>query len=297
MPSIRLPSIEMLAAVTPVQTPRSLFPSQTHSSSDVPALQKIVQTIFQSPRLTIQQMEDIPNHLHSIRILHLSDGTRLLLKVSPPASAPLLKHERQGLETEALTLSLLGKSGLPVPSIINHDKSGKILGSPFLLTNYLPGTVYKQAIPFLGRAERVCIERQTSVLISTIAQHASSTFGPVVLVASGEGFESWREAYISMLESALRDAEDLLVNLPYAQIREQVRRAQGALDEVQEARLVILGLPNSSNVLIDVRTKELTGVIDFKRAVWGDAEMGKGGDLELGTRGLMYVPHFRPEKQ
>ncbi|MCJ1481249.1 hypothetical protein MMC06_001406 [Schaereria dolodes] len=282
---MRLPSIDMLTTIAPTSTLQN--PSSSYSSSDFDSLQKAVQIIYQSSRLTIQQMEDLPDHLHTIRLLHLSTGSRVILKISPPAATPLLKHERLDLETEALTLRLLAKSGLPVPSVVKHERSGKILGSPFLLTSHLSGTSYRQALPFLSRAERVSIERQISILTSTIAQNISSEFGPVALVASGQGFMSWREAYKSMLESVLRDAEDFLVNLPYAQIREQVRRAEHALDEVQEARLVVLGLADAANVLIDLRTKEVTGVTDFKRVIWGDAEMLKAGG-PMSMRRMLY---------
>ena len=83
-----------------------------------------------------------------------------------------------------------------------------------------------------------------------------------------------------MLESVLRDAEDMFVNLPYSQIREQLVKAEGSLDEVREARLVIPGLSDPGNVLVDRQTKEITGVMDFTRALWGDVELMKDGEEE-----------------
>ena len=80
-----------------------------------------------------------------------------------------------------------------------------------------------------------------------------------------------------MLESILMDGEDKLVSLPYSQIREEALRFSGVLDSVKQARLVILGLGDPENVLIDRRTNEVTGLIDFGRAMWADPEiMGPG---------------------
>lgn len=281
--------------VTSLTTATSQRPLPPFGISDLNALRKIIQTTFQSTRLVVQCVEDLPNHLHQVRLLHLSNGSRLVLKVDPPASVPLLKHERQALETEALALSLLDQSGLPIPSIVRHERSGKVLGSPFLITTSLRGLSLAEALPVMNRSDRLAIERQISILEMEIAQHVSPTYGPMPLVCSGQGHVTWREAYKAMLESVLKDAEDVFLNLPYSQIREQVARTEGALDEVQEARLIVLGLGDAENILIDERTNEITGIIDFNNTLWGDAEMGTDRGA-TGTRGLLLVPHPQRDK-
>ncbi|MCJ1375870.1 hypothetical protein MMC20_007107 [Loxospora ochrophaea] len=244
------------------------------------ALQVIVQSTLHSTHLLVMQMEHLPEHLHQVRLLHISDGSRLILKVSPPANVPLLRNERQYLETEALALSFLARSGLPIAKVLRHENSGRMLGSPFLLTTHLSGISFAESLPFLSRTDRLSVERQLSVLVSTISQHSSPVFGSVYLVSSNQGYRRWREAFRSMLESVLRDAEDMFVNLPYSQIREQLVKAEGSLDEVREARLVIPGLSDPGNVLVDRQTKEITGVMDFTRALWGDVELMKDGEEE-----------------
>ena len=181
---------------------------------------------------------------------------------------------------------ILAKSGLPIPKVLTHDASGKLLGSPFLLTNRLPGTKLATLLPHLSRPDRMDIDRQLSDIESTMAQHLSHAFGPVAAVHSGQGFKRWREAYKSMLGSVLKDGEDMFVNLPYAQIREMVAMAESSLDEVQEARLIVLDLGDPENVLVSDRTKEVTGLIDFKRAIWGDIDMVTG-DAATSLRGLL----------
>ncbi|KAL9123169.1 MAG: hypothetical protein Q9187_000285 [Circinaria calcarea] len=279
---------------------------QPLATSDLNSLRKIIQTTFQSSRVVVQYMEDLPNQLHQVRLLHLSNGSRLILKAKPPASVALLKHERQALETEALALSLLDQSGLPIPSVVKHERSSKPLGSPFLITTSLRGILLAEALPVMNRSDRLAIERQISTLETAIAQHVSPTFGPMSLVSSGQGHVSWREAYKAMLEGVLKDGEDVFLNLPYSQIRQQVARAEGALDEVQEARLIVLGLGDVENILIDERTNEITGVIDFNNALWGDAEMGTDRGA-TGTRGLLYAcyeavvtivtSYYRPQRE
>ena len=284
MSAIFLSSFRILSA--PEFTLTSHGSPDALASLNMNALHKIVQTVFQSTRIVVNHTREVQNHLHRISLLHLSDGSSIILKVSPPSSVPLLKHERGGLETEALALTLLSNSGLPVPSVLRYEKSGKSLGAPFLLTTHVRGIPLSEALRFMSRTDSIAVERQISVLELAISQHTSSLFGPLCIVSAGQGYSTWREAFKAMLESVMKDAEDMFLNLPYSHIREQVSRTEKVLDEVQDARLIVMGLGDADNVIIDERTKEVAGVIDFKQALWGDADMGRG-DGATGTRGLL----------
>ena len=281
---MRLPSINKMGS--PVAVPGVQPFSQVLVSSDLNLLQKVVQSTVDSSHVTIQRMESLRDQVHPIRYLQLSDGSRLVLRSNATGATPLLKSERQDLETEAQSLLILANSGLPIPTVLRYDNSPGTLGSPFILTNRLPGVRLSSILPLLSRAERMYIDRQISEVETVLAQYTSSTFGPVSLVSSGHGFKRWREAYKSMLGSVLKDGEDMFVNLPYMEIREQVARAEAALDEVQEARLIVMDLGDPEKVLVDERTKELTGLIDFKKALWGDVDMAMGDGM-TSTKGLL----------
>jgi hypothetical protein len=67
----------------------------------------------------------------------------------------------------------------------------------------------------------------------------------------------------------LKDAVDKFINSPYAQIQEQVLRVESALDDVKEPRLVILGLGDAESILIDEKTRQITGLIEFKESRGG----------------------------
>ena len=87
------------------------------------------------------------------------------------------------------------------------------------------------------------------------------------------GYDTWREAFLALLESVLMDGEDKLVSLPYLQIRDEALRLSSSLDAVKQARLVVMGLGQPENVLIDRTTNEVTGLLDFGRAMWADPEI------------------------
>ncbi|KAL8689633.1 MAG: hypothetical protein Q9218_004734, partial [Villophora microphyllina] len=270
-----IPSLVMLTAPINLKT----FPylhSYLQKSTSFP-LQQMIQQTLPSPSVAIARVEDLPIHLHHVHIIHLANQSRLVLKASPSPTTPLLRHERQLLDNEALVLQILGRSDLPVPQILRHDPTSTRLGSPFILTTHLSGTPYAEARKQLTGAEREHVEDQLRFLHATVSQHVSSAaraYGPVVLVASNQGYGTWREAFGALLESVLMDAEDLLISLPYAQIRNEVARLESFLSEVKEARLVVLGLFEPQNILIDRQTRGVTGILDFGQALWGDWQFG-----------------------
>ncbi|KAL8697419.1 MAG: hypothetical protein Q9201_007131 [Fulgogasparrea decipioides] len=254
-------------------------------------LQEMIQQTLLCPSMAIAHVEDLPSHLHNVHILHLSNPSRLVLKIGPSPTPLLLRHERYLLDNEALALQILGRSDLPVPRVLRHDPTSTRLGSPFTLTSFLSGTPYAEAMKHMTSLERASIEHQMRFLNAAIAQHvspATKPYGPVVHAASKQGHRTWREAFKALLESVLMDAEDLMIHLPYAQIRDEVARSESVLDEVAEPRLVVLGLCEPRNVLIDRQTNNVTGLLDFGRALWGDWQLGAMEEA-VGTKGRLYT--------
>ncbi|KAL9026902.1 MAG: hypothetical protein Q9196_004504 [Gyalolechia fulgens] len=287
--SRRLPPPGMLTAPVHVQTYPYL--QQYISSTSVLGLQDLVQQTMLHPSVEVARVEDRPNHLHPISIIHLSNGSCLTLKAGPSPLALLLRHERCMLDNEALTLQVLGRSSLPVPRLLKYDPTCSRLGSPFLLTTFLPGACYAELQKRMPAFQCAGIERQMRLLNAAIGQYvpsANNSFGLVALAAANRGHRTWKEAFTEMLESVLMDAEDLLINLPYAQLRDALFHAGGALDDVREPSLVVLGLSDPRNILIDRQTNTVTGLLDLGRALWGDWQMGAVEEA-AGSKGSLYT--------
>lgn len=74
---------------------------------------------------------------------------------------------------------------------------------------------------------------------------------------------------MALTEAVLRDGEDMLVILPYEQLRQQFRQWAYTLDEVVQPRLSVLDFGDGS-VLVDPETRTVTGLIGFERSGWFD---------------------------
>ena len=109
--------------------------------------------------------------------------------------------------------------------------------------------------------------------IRTLSSLAAPSFGSTPRVFNGESWTTWREAFQGLLEAALRDAEDMMVTIPYDNIRGLAQRHAQFLDAIQEARLVALDAGLDRNVLIDKHSRTVVGLLGFANVIWGDPLM------------------------
>lgn len=224
----------------------------------------------------VQKSQKILGHLHSLRLLTLSNGDRLLLKSPPVHGTPLLRQERYFLDSEARFLALLGQSANPcIPQLYHYDPRGTLLGPAFLIRQYVKGTSLLDMKDRITTQQHNDIERHLGFLLSTINQNVAPRFGSLQQVASGIGKRYWRESFWALFEGALRDAEDMFIHLPYAEIRHEVSRLASALDEVTLPRLVVVAFGRPSHVLLDECSKQVSGIVDFSSAFWGDVLMAE----------------------
>lgn len=207
----------------------------------------------------------------------LVDDSSLVLKCLPAANTRLLRHERYTLDTEVQTLETLHEhTQLAVPRIIKYDNHGGQFGSPFLIMSHLPGRRLSELAPHLTAAERHTVDRTLGSNVRSLSSLSATQFGMTHRVFDHKGCKSWREAFLALLESALRDGEDMLVTVPYDSVRYYTTKHAHILDEVTEPRLVALDVCRPDNVLIDEYTRRVTGLVGFSNVIWGDPLMSGG---------------------
>lgn len=121
------------------------------------------------------------------------------------------------------------------------------------------------AIP-LTPEERMAVDYQTGKLVRKLSRLApiSGKFGPALAVlapsakydsARGDdgtaGMCTWSVAFHSILESILRDGEDVAVALAYPTIRKHFQRLSHILDTVVTPCLVVVDIADDTNLLVE----------------------------------------------
>ena len=85
------------------------------------------------------------------------------------------------------------------------------------------------------------------------------------------GDRSWKESFGAMMEASLREAEDIMLSLPYTQIRHQVRRFTRVLEVVPTRNMVRVDPTNASSAMIDI---DLRNIITAEHQRFAPARSG-----------------------
>ncbi|KAH6955027.1 hypothetical protein DER45DRAFT_616359 [Fusarium avenaceum] len=158
-----------------------------------------------------------------------------------------------------------------LPTLVRHESLGGMLPMEYNLIRPSRGTPISTLTKSLSSSERKAADFQTGRLLRRISCQVSPTrrFGiasdvlsvpPSVVhhpprrfegsLSDSKGADSWRIAFHSLLESVLRDGEDLTIMFNYSNIRYQFERFEHLLDAVTKPRLVVLDAGEDSNTLI-----------------------------------------------
>lgn len=233
-------------------------------------LQRLVELSFPSSRITDVRISR--GRLHSIYLLKLSNGAKLILKMHARPQATLMRHELTSLETEAKVLSRLCSSTCRFATrLIGFSRRLEAGGRSYILKEYVPGIPLSDfEATSLTNHDRQDIEKQHGNAVRLIGEHIGSTFGTVAAVSAGRGEKLWRHAFMLLLDSLLFEAENKLISLPFREIRRQAIRLMSALNDVMKPRLVVLDLGSPSHIILDPSTKRIVGFTNFSNAFWAD---------------------------
>ncbi|OAF99750.1 uncharacterized protein CC84DRAFT_1191111 [Paraphaeosphaeria sporulosa] len=266
------------SAVSSISSSSSASSPTCAPSADFSGIQRAIQSVFRSSKITVRKAERLPGRLHQVYRAQLADGSIFVLKCPPHVSSRALRHEKHGLETELKTLRYLREyrqGQLPVPEVYQYQEHGGVLGSPFLLMSFVQGRKLAEMLTYLSAHERTTIDRTLGAYMRIITMLNAQQFGMTHTVFANKGSGSWREAFRALLESALRDCEDMLITLPYDSIRYYVEQHLHTLDEVQTPCMVAMDMCDPQSVLVDEQTKKVTGLVGFSNVIWGDPLMNE----------------------
>lgn len=203
----------------------------------------------------------------------LTDGLRCVLKVAPPDGVRVLRYERDILAAEVAVMRLVREhTEMPVPAILGHDTSRRLVDSDFYLMAFIAGAPLNKLRRELTPDEQHAVDREIGRYLRQMNEIAGPAFGYFSHPAPPG--QPWRETFLAMLDGVLADGQEIGVALPlaYDALRGRVAAAAPILDEVTAPRLVHWDLWDG-NIFVDPATKRVNGIIDFERALWGDPLM------------------------
>lgn len=201
----------------------------------------------------------------------LMDGRKVVLKIAPPIKVDIMSYERNIMKTEVDMLRMVkAATDVPVPEIYYYDGSRQLIDSDYYFMEHIKGIPYNIAKKDLSIEVQKEIERQLGSCNKRINTITGDYFG---YPGSQElQDQSWQAVFVKMVEAVLQDGEKMDVDLgaSYEDIRLNLRNMSQLLKEITQPRLIHWDLWDGN---VFVEEGRITGIIDFERALWGDALM------------------------
>jgi aminoglycoside phosphotransferase (APT) family kinase protein len=204
--------------------------------------------------------------------LFLADGRRVALKIAPPPDVVVMRYERNLMSAELAAMRIATDLGQPVPAVLWHDTTATRVASELFIMEWCPGTAMKALRPHLSTAEQQHVDAQIAGFLRTLHSVTADGFG--LFAAGSARFERWSDAFIDLYDMLLADAADLSIPLPrpYAELALIPRRHVEELDLVTRPSFVHWDMWDQ-NTFVDPTTLQVTGLIDYERAMWADPLM------------------------
>lgn len=235
-------------------------------------LRAVIKAAFgdRADMLSVHELKD--GWFNSAYAVTLDNGTKVVLKVAPMNSTTgVMRYERNMMRAEVEVLKLIRQTGgIPVPEVLYYDDSCSVIDGEYFIMEHLSGEPYNKVKEALDAEQREKIELELGRLNRLINEIKGERFGYFAL--KEEHGENWATVFMAMAAGLLADAKDANVSLP-AVAKDMLiafERHSSSLEEVTIPCLVHWDLWDG-NVFVD--NGEITGLIDFERALWGDPLM------------------------
>lgn len=201
--------------------------------------------------------------------LTLEDGRRGVIKIAPPDSIEIMRYEKDIMVSEVKAMSLLAGM-IPLPKNLAADLEGRLIGRPLYIMQWLEGKPLNHCYEELGSEALGRVREEAGRIVKTVSSVKNDAFG----MLAGPFFATWKEAFSHLFSDVLSDGERKEVDLPYPLLRRVLSEGQESLDAVTEPRLLHWDLWDG-NIFVDAQG-QITGIIDFERALYGDPLMEHG---------------------
>ncbi|TGO68614.1 hypothetical protein BOTNAR_0022g00220 [Botryotinia narcissicola] len=296
--------------------PGKSFKTSLMYSVPVRRLKEILSHVV--PDMKLGSVEELPStQLPRLYTLNMSNDNKLLLSFAPSLAVRLLRHETTLQHSEATLVHFLDTSSQKskgvntdgvedvehnlasikledvIPKMLKHSSNNREMALPYTIFEPTAGKTLSALSVYLSLSGRHLIDKQVGSLTRSLASLTSpnGTFGTAARVLPdpfkqsppsaplGSGSSTWSEAFNTLLESILRDGEDMAVLLPYDVVRSHYQRLSWRMDAVKLPRLVLLDL-GERNVMIENGIKgsshipteslKVTGLRNWSQGVFGD---------------------------
>jgi aminoglycoside phosphotransferase (APT) family kinase protein len=225
------------------------------------------------------QLVPIATGKHNASFWVMAGQRRWVLRIAPPDSTGLLFYERWMMRQEPLLHELIrSRTTIPVSEIIVADFSRAHLDRDYLLMTALTGVPFSSA-SFLSSEQPNQVLYQVGAYLRQLHDLTASdclktkAYGYIGLHHPMEPQPTWAEAFRMMWNLLLADvvASGCYTPTEHQFMAKLLEQHIDHFDYAETPRLLHMDVW-SQNILVDA-AGNVTGLVDFDRALWGDPEI------------------------
>jgi len=198
------------------------------------------------------------------------DGKAAVLKVAPQRDVVVMRYEHDLMEIE---VSVMQKTNalvsVPIPKILYNKQEESLIENDYFFMEFVAGVPLDKLSKRLTEEQNKAISSNLGLIAKQINDINGKYFGAIS--QPEKQFGNWPDAFLCMIKDLLDDAADAHVVLPFAYdaIYHKVEAHREVLAAVKAPSLVHKDLWQG-NIFVDPDTIQISGIVDFERAVYGD---------------------------
>lgn len=192
-----------------------------------------------------------------------------ILRVAPPHSAPLFRHEKYLLRREHGIQSKLADVSSLFPKNMVADFSHELVQRDYVVQNRLPGILWGSIENGLSKKMNKHIWTQLAPVIAAVHQIEGTRFG---FPSPAISHATWGGAIIDWIRGMILDMKELhICSLEAQTLQGFAEKGIEFLNEVRQPTLVHGDLWPKNILLVDEPgNAKVAGILDAERAFWGE---------------------------
>lgn len=235
-------------------------------------IELLCRTAFGGEARPLSMLRLTSGRFNTVYRIELADCAPVILRVAPPSTARLFRHEALLLQRECAVQPVLAVLGAVIPQVLFKDFSRQVLSRDYVFLNCLDGELWDDVRASLAPAEEADLWAQFGVLVRQIHAIPHDCYG---YPQSAGGFSAYSDWFISHVDGLCADLAELSISVATLDdYRRLLDAGRPLFDEAGPPRLVHGDLWLRNILVARGEAGEglrITGILDAERAFWGEA--------------------------
>lgn len=242
----------------------------TKNKQSEETIQKMVERAY--PGLSVESCTELTEGCCNVAyVVKLSNGEEKILKISAADKSGYMSNEINMMDAEVAAMKLTGGViSAKVPQVDYYDFSRELCSGSYFFMEKLAGKNFFFHLQDYSEEEKAIVNFRIGQLVKEIAEIKGEKFG--LLGDVGRRFATQYDFYKYMLCNVIGDAErrNIFFFVNRERLLQMLKQDRMFFEEVTVPSLVHYDLWEG-NVFAD--GTQVTGLIDWERALWGDPLM------------------------